>query len=147
MHFVRRRPKTRRGASYYHESDEWFKDAEHLPDYADVENAVDSGGAALKSAVSEFENSWYVAAALTMTVGFAFLMLKPASGQPWQLDRRLCLPHAGALRNNQRDARRLVGRSHGAAGALAPGAEFLQVLVRNIEHFDGTRATVRQDLN
>jgi len=53
----------------------WFQQAE-------VETDVDVGGEGLKNAVSNFENSWYVAAALTMTVGFAFLMYLPQGQYP-----------------------------------------------------------------
>jgi len=53
--------------SQYHS---WFKEAEQLGE-------ADAGGEGLKNAVAQFEGSWYVATALTMTVGFAFLMLKP----------------------------------------------------------------------
>lgn len=53
----------------------WFRDAQQHAD-------VDAGGEGLKNAVSNFENSWYVAAALTMTVGFAFLMFQPQGQHP-----------------------------------------------------------------
>ena len=38
---------------------------------------VNAGGEGLKGAVSTFENSWYVATALVMTIGFAMLMYVP----------------------------------------------------------------------
>ena len=59
---------------YHH----WFKEAEKKCD-------VDVGGEGLKNAFGNFENSWYVAAALTMTVGFAFLMLEPKGQNPGSL--------------------------------------------------------------
>ena len=54
----------------------WYKDLEDGGFEGDV------GGEGLKNAVSNFENSWYVAAALTMTVGFAFLMFQPEGQYP-----------------------------------------------------------------
>ena len=39
---------------------------------------VNSGGEGLKNAVATFENSWYVAAALVMTIGFAMIMYVPS---------------------------------------------------------------------
>lgn len=48
----------------------WYQQAERRTE-------DDSGGPGLKGAVAEFEGSWYVAAALVMTVGFALLMMQP----------------------------------------------------------------------
>ena len=56
----------------YHQ---WYVDAQEGCD-------VDIGGEGLKNAAANFESSWYVAAALTMTVGFAFLMLQPKGQYP-----------------------------------------------------------------
>eukprot|EP00937_MAST-01D_sp_MAST-1D-sp2_P006756 g6756.t1 len=50
----------------------WFQEA----------SGDDAGGGGLKEAVSAFENSWYVAAALTMTIGFAQIMFVPAGQHP-----------------------------------------------------------------
>ena len=41
-----------------------------------------NGGEELKGAVSEFENSWYIAAALLLTVGFGLIMLNPEGRHP-----------------------------------------------------------------
>ena len=57
----------------YHD---WFRAAEQSP------SGVDAGGEGLKNAVSTFENSWYVAAALTMTIGFAEILYVPAGQNP-----------------------------------------------------------------
>jgi hypothetical protein len=50
----------------------WFQDAQR-----DGDDSGDSGGAGLKEAAAQFENSWYIASSLAMTVGFAFLMMNP----------------------------------------------------------------------
>lgn len=60
----------------------WFKEAERCGD-------TDAGGDGLKSAMSNFENSWYIASALTMTVGFALIMLKPEGQNPGSLSDQI----------------------------------------------------------
>ena len=57
----------------YHD---WFRAAEQPG------SGVDAGGEGLKNAVSTFENSWYVAAALTMTIGFAEILYVPEGQHP-----------------------------------------------------------------
>lgn len=47
-----------------------YQQAEELTD-------VNVGGEGLKGAVSTFENSWYIATALVMTIGFAMIMYTP----------------------------------------------------------------------
>ena len=62
----------------------WFQEAqeEGVGGHRGGDPGGDSGGAGLKSAMAEFENSWYVAAALAMTVGFAFMTLNPEGKNP-----------------------------------------------------------------
>ena len=60
----------------------WFKEAERCGD-------TDAGGDGLKNAMSNFENSWYIAAALMMTVGFALITLKPEGQHPGSLSDRI----------------------------------------------------------
>lgn len=54
--------------------------AEYCQRYQQAEEQTDVnvGGEGLKGAVSTFENSWYVATALVMTIGFAMIMYVPA---------------------------------------------------------------------
>jgi hypothetical protein len=49
----------------------------------------DAGGEGLKNAVSQFEGSWYVAAALAMTIGFALITVKPVGTRPGSLGDEL----------------------------------------------------------
>ena len=62
----------------------WFKEAERCGD-------TDAGGEGLKNAISSFENSWYIAAALMMTVGFALITLKPEGQHPGSLGDRIAM--------------------------------------------------------
>ena len=62
----------------------WFKKAER-------HGGVDSGGDGLKTAVSSFENSWYIAAALTMTMGFGMIMYVPEGRYPGSMGDTVAL--------------------------------------------------------
>ena len=60
----------------YHQ---WFQDADDKDKHP---HGIDAGAEGLKNAMSAFENSWYVAAALTMTIGFAEIMYVPEGRHP-----------------------------------------------------------------
>ena len=55
----------------------WFQRAEG--------SGADAGGQGLKEAFAAFEDNWYIATALTMTVGFAMILFKPKGPHPGSL--------------------------------------------------------------
>ena len=54
----------------------WFEAAARVP------GAADAGGDGLKRAVHEFESSWYIAAALMMTIGYSLFTVELRGRRP-----------------------------------------------------------------